>query len=315
MPPAVSPRCRRWKSLSIQATSASLAAEPRPTYGAKARPVWALLASPYALFLLVLLIVPFANVAFFSIHSYSPTKILLPELTFDNYRKLFDLYYLRLFGRTLRLGLVTTIVCVVLGYPLAYFLARARPRVQALGLFLLIMPLMVSAVIRIFGWIVILGRKGLVNQTLVALGLEPIKLLYSETAVVIGLVNIFVPFMVLPIMASIERVPPNLEEAAQNLGANWYRMFRRVILPLSLPGLISGCLLVYSLSISAFVTPALMGNARERMAGQQIYDEVLVSFNWPSASSLALTLVFLTIALMFGALFATRHASRRDIAS
>ena len=215
----------------------------------------------------------------------------------------------------MRLGLITTAVCVVLGYPLAYCLARARPRRQAVGLFLLIMPLMVSAVIRIFGWIVILCRKGLVNQALVVLGLEPVKLLYSETAVVIGLVNIFVPFMVLPIMASIERISPSLEEAAQNLGADWYRMFRRVILPLSLPGLISGCLLVYCLSISAFVTPALMGNSRERMAGQQIYDEVLVSFNWPGASSLSRTLVLVTAALMFGALFATRHAGRREKAS
>jgi ABC-type spermidine/putrescine transport system permease subunit I len=301
--------------LSIQTTSASLGAEPRPTYGAKPRPVWALLASPYALFLLVLLIVPFANVAFFSVHSYSPTKILLPELTFDNYRKLFDLYYLRLFGRTLRLGLITTIVCVLLGYPLAYFLVRARPRVLAIGLFLLIMPLMVSTVIRLFGWIVILGRKGLVNQTLVALGLEPVKLLYTETAVVVGLVNIFLPFMVLPLMASIERIPPSLEEAAQNLGANWLQTFARVILPLSVPGLISGCLLVYSISISAFVTPALLGNSRERMAAQQIYDEVLVSFNWPSASSLALALVALTLVLMFWALFATRRAGRRERAA
>jgi putative spermidine/putrescine transport system permease protein len=283
--------------------------------GARTRPIWAVLTGPYALFLLFLLLVPFANVAIYSLHPYSPTKVFLPELTFANYRKIFDLYYVRLFGRTLRLGLITMAVSVVLGYPLAYFLARARPRVQTLGLFLLIMPLMVSAVIRIFGWIVILGRKGLVNQALLALGLEPIRLLYSETAVVIGLVNIFVPFMVLPIMASIERIPPNLEEAALNLGANWYGMFRRVILPLSLPGLISGCLLVYSLSISAFVTPALMGNARERMAGQQIYDEVLVSFNWPSASSLALTLVLVTLALTFGALFATRHSSRREPAS
>ena len=142
-------------------------------------------------------------------------RCFCPELTFDNYRKIFDLYYLRLFGRTLRLGLITTAVCVVLGYPLAYWLARARPRMQAVGLFLLIMPLMVSAVIRVFGWIVILGRKGLVNQVLVALGLEPVKLLYSETAVVIGLVNIFVPFMVLPIMAAIERIPQSLEEAAR----------------------------------------------------------------------------------------------------
>jgi ABC-type spermidine/putrescine transport system permease subunit I len=200
----------------------------------------------------------------------------------------------------------------VLGYPLAYCLARARPRWQAVGLFLLIMPLMVSAVIRVFGWIVILGRKGLLNQALLALGLEPVKLLYSETAVVIGLVNIFVPFMVLPIMASIELISPSLEEAAQNLGASWYRMFGRVILPLSLPGLISGCLLVYSLSISAFVTPALMGNPRERMVGQQIYDEVLVSFNWPGAASLSLTLVLVTAWLMFGGLFATRRAVRRE---
>src|SRR5712671_6726727 len=281
---------------------------------ARTRPVWAFLTGPYALFLLVLLLVPFANVAMYSIHPYSRTKVFLPELTFDNYLKIFDLYYVRLFGRTLRLGLITTAVCVVLGYPLAYFLARALPRVQALGLFLLIMPLMVSAVIRVFGWIVILGRKGLVNQVLEALGLDPIRLLYNETAVVIGLVNVFVPFMVLPIMASIERIPPSLEEAAQNLGANWPQMFRRTILPLSVPGLLSGCLLVYSLSISAFVTPALMGNSRERMAGQQIYDEVLVSFNWPSASSLALTLVALTGILLFCALLATRRTSRREVA-
>jgi putative spermidine/putrescine transport system permease protein len=281
---------------------------------AKTRPVWAFLTGPYAVFLLFLLLLPFANVALYSIHPYSPTTVFLPELTLENYRKIVDLYYVRLFGRTLRLGLITTAVCVLLGYPLAYFLARAVPRVQALCLFLLIMPLMVSAVIRVFGWIVILGRKGLVNQALVALGLEPVKVLYTETAVVIGLVNIFVPFMVLPIMVSIERIPPSLEEAAQNLGANWFQMFRRTILPLSLPGLISGCLLVFSLSISAFVTPALMGNARERMVGQQIYDEVLVSFNWPGASSLALTLVLLTVGLMFCGLFATRRAGRREVA-
>src|ERR1700731_5437691 len=243
----------------------------------------------------------------YSLHTYSPTKVFLPELTFDNYLKIFDLYYVRLFGRTLRLGLITTAVCVVLGYPLAYCLARAGPRRQAVGLFLLIMPLMVSAVIRVFGWIVILGRKGLVNQAFAAFGLEPVRLLYTDTAVVVGLVNIFLPFMVLPLMASIERIPPSLEEAAQNLGANWLQTFARVILPLSVPGLISGCLLVYSISISAFVTPALLGNSRERMAAQQIYDEVLVSFNWPSASSLALALVLLTLVLMFWALFATRR--------
>ena len=280
--------------------------------GRKTRPVWAILVTPYALYLLVLLIVPFANVALFSVHAYSPTKIMLPELTLANFAKILDPYYARLFGRTLKLGLITTAICAMLGYPLAYFLARARPQIVTLGLFLLIMPLMVSTVIRVFGWIVILGRKGLINKALMPLGLEPLKLLYNETAVVIGLVNIFMPFMVLPLMASIERISPNLEEAARNLGASWRQMFMRTILPLSVPGLISGCLLVYSISISAFVTPALMGGRRERMAGQQIYDEVLVSFNWPSASSLALTLVLLTLVLLFSALYATRRASRLE---
>ena len=125
-------------------------------------------------------------------------------LTFFNYERiLFEPYHWVVLWTTMRISLFTTLTSLLLGYPLAYFLARAKPRVQTLGLFLLIMPLMVSAVIRIFGWIVILGRKGLVNQVLLALGIEPIKLLYTETAVVIGLVNIFAPFMVLPIMASI----------------------------------------------------------------------------------------------------------------
>jgi ABC-type spermidine/putrescine transport system permease subunit I len=286
--------------------------QARSSGAARARPVWAILTGPYALLLLFFLIVPLANVALFSIHRYSPTKVALPELTFDNFRKIADLYYLRLFARTLKLGLITTVICAVLAYPLAYWLARVRPRLQAIGMFLLIMPLMVSAVIRIFGWIVILGRKGLLNEALAALGLEPVRLLYTDTAVVIGLVNVFLPFMALPLMAAIERIPPSLEEAARNLGASWYHVFRRIILPLSMPGLISGSLLVYSISISAFVTPALMGNSRERMAAQQIYDEVLVSFNWPSASSLALTLVLLTLGLMFSALYVTRRAARLE---
>lgn len=278
----------------------------------KARPFWAVLTGPYALFLVLLLIIPFGSMAVFSLHPYSPTKIALPELTLDNYRQIAALYYVRLFGRTLQLSLVSTVICVVFGYPLAYVLARARPRMQTLGLFLLIMPLMVSTVIRLFGWIVILGRKGLINEALAALGLDPVRLLYTDTAVVIGLVNIFMPFMVLPLMAAIERIPPTLEEAAQNLGANWYRMFAKTIVPLSLPGLISGCLLVYSLSLSAFVTPALLGSPRDRMVGQQIYDEVLVSFNWPIASALALALVLLTAGVMFFALLATRRAARLE---
>jgi putative spermidine/putrescine transport system permease protein len=174
------------------------------------------------------------------------------------------------------------------------------------------MPLMVSAVIRTFGWLVILGRNGLVNGAISALGLDRLPLLYNETAVVIGLANVFVPFMVLPLMASIERINPALEEAARNLGASWLATFQRVILPLSRPGLISGCLLVYSAAISAFVVPMLMGGARVRVIGRQIYDQLLISYQWPNASAIATLLVIATTCLAFLVLALTRRSARQE---
>jgi putative spermidine/putrescine transport system permease protein len=279
---------------------------------ASRRPWWLLFAGPYGLYLVILLVIPIAQIAAFSVLTYSPTRIVARELTAGNYTRLLDPYFVQLFLRTMRLALITTVICAVLGYPVAYVLARARPSVMAVGLFLLVVPLMVSTVIRTFGWTVILGRNGLVNQTLLLLGLDPIRIMYTETAVIIGLVNVFIPFMVLPLMAAIERIPPSLEEAATNLGASWVQMFARVILPMSYPGLVSGALLVYTVSLSAFVTPVLMGGARVRVVGSQIFDEVLVSFNWPGASSLALVVIAVTLILVFLALRLTRNVARGE---
>ena len=278
-------------------------------------PYWVLFVGPYGLYLLVFLVLPFANVALLSVYLHSPTKIAIAEFTIANYSKLWELYYANLFFRTLRLSLVVTVVCVVLGYPLAYILARARPRIMTLGLFLLIMPLMVSTVIRVFGWVVILGNEGLVNQALRRLGAgDGVQLLHTEGAVIIGLAQQSMPFMVLPIMASIERISPSLEEAARNLGASWGQMFTRTILPLSMPGLLSGALLVFSVSMSAFVTPALMGGRRSRMIGQQIYEEVLSAYNWPGAASLTIVLALLMLGLVGLALWASRRRARLETA-
>lgn len=274
----------------------------------RGRFLWVPFIGPFALALTLLLVVPFVNLVVFSFLTYSPTRIAVPEFTLQNYAALWDSYFFWLFLRTMRLGLVTTLVCVTFAFPVAYFLARARPRYVAVGLFLLVMPLMVSAVIRIFGWVVILGRRGLVNQALAALGFDaPIPLLYTEGAVVIGLASVVMPFMALPIMSSIERIPRSLEEAAANLGASRFSVFRAVIVPLSLPGIISGGLLVYAVSISAYVVPALMGGPKNRMIGSQIFDLALVSFNWPGASAIALVLVVITLILLFSAIRATRR--------
>ncbi len=278
-------------------------------------PAWVLFVGPYGVYLLVFLVLPFVNVALLSVYLHSPTKIAVAEFTAANYAKLWEPYYANLFLRTVRLAVVVTAVCMVLGYPLAYFLARSTSRIMTLGLFLLIMPLMVSTVIRVFGWVVILGSEGLVNQGLRLLGAgEGVRLLYTEGAVIIGLTQQSLPFMVLPIMAAIERISPSLEEAAQNLGASWGQMFARVIVPLSMPGLVSGALLVFSVSMSAFITPALMGGRRVRMVGQQIYEEVLTAYDWPGAASLTIVLSVLMLALVGLAVWATGRRARLQAA-
>jgi putative spermidine/putrescine transport system permease protein len=279
---------------------------------ASQRPYWVSLTLPLALYLVVFLVIPFINIVMLSFYTYSPTRIWTPDLTTANYIALADGTFMTVLMRTLRLGLICTAICVFFGYPLAYFLARAERRVAMIGLFLLVTPLMVSAVIRTFGWLVILGRRGLINSAFDAAGLDRLPLLYNETAVVVGLANVFIPFMVLPLMASIERINPALEEAARNLGASWFDTFRLVILPLSRPGLISGCLLVYSAAISAFVIPVLMGGARVRVVGRLIYDQLLISYQWSSASAIATLLVIATTSLAFIALAVTRRSGRQE---
>ena len=269
------------------------------------------LLAPGLTMLTLFLLVPLGLIVVISVFTYSPTQIWLPPVTTANYVKFFDPYYLGVTWTTVRIGLVTTLVCALLGYPLAYFLARLRSRWIGLCLFLLITPLMVSSVIRIFGWLVILGRQGLVNTALGAVGFARVDLLYNEPAVVVGLTELLLPFMVLPLMTAIETIPRSVEEAARNLGAGSFALFQRVLLPLSLPGLVSGALLVYSVSISALVTPALMGGRKTRMLGNLVYDEVLTSMNWPFASAIAVVLLIVTGAVMATYLRTMRILARR----
>lgn len=273
--------------------------------------VWGLgLVAPNLIYLALVLLAPLGIVAAYSLFTYSPTGVALPVLTLANYAKLGDPYFVRLIARTAGIALKTTAICVVLAYPIAYFLARATKRVALLGLFLLLTPLMVSPVVRAFGWLVLLGRTGIVNSLFRSAGFETPELLYSEAAVLIGLSHLLLPYMVLPLVASIERISPNVEEAARNLGANDFGVFRKVILPLSMPGLISGALLVYVEAASAFVMPALLGGRHVRMIGNEVYDSMLVSYNLPAAAMLTVTLVVFTIAAI-GAGLTLAHAARR----
>lgn len=200
--------------------------------------------------------------------------------------------------RTIVISAITTFVCAVLGYPLALFLARSRNR--NLWLILVISPWLVSIVVRTFGWMVLLGSRGVVNTALHATGIigPPLRILFTPTAVVIGLVHVFLPFMVIAILSSLLQTDRRLEEASRILGATRWQTFRSVTLPLSVPGLIGGCSLVLLMATGAIVTPLLLGGLRDRMLGTQIYTEIFQVFNFQRAAALALILLVVALALV-----------------
>ena len=254
-------------------------------------PTGYLLVAPNLLYLALVLIAPLGMMASYSLYAGAA-----PGLTLANYARLDDPYFLSLLWRTIWIALRTTAFCIILGYPLAYFLARASRRMAALGMLLLLTPLMVSPVVRAFGWMVLLDRNGLIINLERLAGFDDARpLIYSEAAVIIGLVHLLLPYMVLPLAASIERIAPNLEEAARNLGASRRQLFTDVLLPLSMPGLVSGGMLVFVEALSAFVLPALLGGRRVRMIGNEVFDSLLVAYNASQASTLTVVLIVLTI--------------------
>jgi ABC-type spermidine/putrescine transport system permease subunit I len=250
-----------------------------------------LLLLPIVLFLILFLATPLSNLAVLSFRTHSATQLWTPELTLANFRQTLDSYYFSVFVRSVRIAGTATLVCVLIGFPLAYYLARCSPRALSIGLFLLVMPLMVSTVIRAFGWMILLGRNGIVSQGMVQIGLGPLNLMYTEAAVIIAVAQLVLPLMVLPIMASIENIPRELEEAATNLGCGVWGVIRNVLWPLSLPGVISGAILSFGVAVSVVVTPALLGGRRGRMVGNEIYDQVLTGLNWPFASAMSILLI------------------------
>jgi putative spermidine/putrescine transport system permease protein len=205
---------------------------------------------------------------------------------------------------TIRLAGLMTLLTVLLGYPLAYFLARTPSRwLRRLILFGLVVTFLSGGVTRAYAWLIILGNKGLINQLLTAAGLPTVKLAYNETGVVIGVVHFLLPFFVLTLLGALKTIPPSLEEAARNLGASRWRVFRHVVLPLSVPGLLSAASLVFAGALSAFLFPELLGGGRVHMASNVIYETILTDYNLPRVAAMAA--LFLILALACLALLAT----------
>ena len=262
----------------------AIAAVPRRI----ARPAVApglLLVLPLLLYLLVLYALPVAGMMLRSVAE--------PHWTLGNYAALLhDPVYALVLWITLRISLVVTIVVLLLGYPVAYMLARLPPARSNLLLILVLLPFWSSILVRSYAWMVLLGRNGIINQLLLASGLigEPIKLLNTTFAVYVAMVHVLLPFMILPLYAALRGIDPALLRAAASLGARPSAVFRRIVLPLSLPGISAGCLLVFILALGFYITPALVGSPRDLMMAILIQQQIDL-FNWPLGSALGVVLL------------------------
>lgn len=265
-------------------------------------PPWAILLIPALLYLAVFFLYPAINMLLFSVLTQDIKGIIGRPFTLAHYFKFFDVdLYMRVFWNTLRVSLTTSAAAILLAYPVAIVMVSSRPHIARLISLIVVAPLIVSVVVRSYGWQLILSnsRTGVLNWLLQTLGItdEPLAILYSETAVVIGSLHVFFPMMVLPLASALGKIDPNLEDCARTLGAPWWKVFWRVTLPLSIPGLVAGFTLVFSLTAGSFVTPVILGGTSTTMLGNLIEQQIFVVYNWPFGAAIAVVLVFVVFGI------------------
>lgn len=221
--------------------------------------------------------------------------------SFDAYKKLFDPLYSKVLWNSLYMSGIATILCLIIGYPFAFFIAKTPAEYRPFLLFLVILPFWTNSLVRIYGMKIFLGVKGVLNNSLLWLGIidKPMRILNSEIAVIIGLVYVLLPFMILPLYSSIEKLDGKLLEAAKDLGANGFQRFLRIILPLTAPGIVAGCLLVLLPAMGMFYVADLLGGAKVLLIGNVIKSEFLVTRNWPFGSAISVALTLLMAAMLY----------------
>jgi putative spermidine/putrescine transport system permease protein len=263
-----------------------------------------LLALPTVVALLVFFILPMG---------YILIKTLVSDGFSDFVAFFTDSFYLNILWTTVRVSLISTVLSLLLGYPTAYFMARTRSRMKKVMMIIILFPFLVSAVVRSYGWMVILGTNGLLNQLLQALGIisSPLKILNTETAVIIGMIHLLIPYMILSLVGVLQSIDPNVEYAAYSLGASPAKVFTKVTLPLSLPGVLSGCVLVFTMSMTSYVTPKLLGGSKFRMMATMVVQEINVSFDWGAASAISYILLAVILIIQVAVVLVTSGYMKR----
>jgi putative spermidine/putrescine transport system permease protein len=278
-----------------------------------ARAPWVLTAPALMLFVGVLLI-PLSMTVLLSFHDWGQYKGIEPVFILKNWREIAtDPYYAEMFWRTFRIAALTTLITAVLGVPETYILNRMSGPWKSFFLLLILGPLLISVVARTLGWALLFGgSNGLVNKLLMSLGLinTPLRFMFTETGMVVALAHVMMPFMVLSVLAALQRLDPQIENAALSLGAGSLTIIRRIIMPQIMPGVLSGAIIVFSLSASAFATPAIIGGRRLKVVATLAYDEFLNTLNWPLGAAVATLLLVALVLIIVGsnALIERRYA-------
>ncbi len=272
----------------------------------------AILLGPGVLFLLLAFFFPAFQLLAQSFLTFGTEPV---QFTFEHYAKAFvDEFYAGVALRTFRIAFTITAICLIVGFPLAVIIARAGPILRASLIVIIILPLMTSVVIRTFGWLVILGPGGVISWTLEQLGLidNSISLMHTEAGIIIAMAQVLLPFLVLTTLGSLSQIPPSLEEASRVMGAGFFQSMFHITLPLSVPGLASGSLLVFALSISSFITPSLVGGVRLQVMAGSIYQQMTGSFDWGFGSALSVILLIVTLLLIVPYMILVSRAGGRQ---
>ncbi len=270
---------------------------------------WALL-TPYV-WLLLFFLAPFVIILkisfadplvalppFTALLDWSAAGLEKIQATVDNYVFLFeDNFYATIYLSSIKIALIGTVLCLLLGYPMAYFIARQRPARRNLLLLAVILPFWISFLLRVYAWIGLLNNRGVINNALMALGVtdQPLPLIYNDFAVYVGIVYSYLPFMILPLYANLERLDLDLHDAAADLGARRWQVFVDVTLPMSTPGIVAGCLLVFIPASGEFIIPALLGGSDTLMIGRILWDEFFINRDWPVASAVSVVLLLILV--------------------
>ncbi|WP_138289325.1 ABC transporter permease [Clostridium perfringens] len=258
-------------------------------------------AYPYVLWSAIFIVIPLLLIVFFSFTSKVDGRFVF---SFENFQRLFEPIYFTVFIRSIWLAVLSTVLCLILGYPIAYMISKLPIKRRNMLILLFILPMWMNFLLRTYAWMAILGRDGLINTLLGYIGISPIKMLYTDGAILLGMVYNFLPFMVIPIYTVLIKIDKNLVNAAYDLGANKAQAFRKVILPLSIPGIISGITMVFMPAVSNFVIPNLLGGGKYMLVGNLIEQQFTTIGNWNFGSALS---IFMMILILISMAFMSKY--------